>query len=238
MRSLTVAGSSRPELDSVHFSVAPGEIFGVAGVDGNGQDALSECLTGLKRPASGQILIDGSAPAPNPAAFHRAGVTSVPADRQRQGLALPLSLTENLTLGVHNDSRFRKGPLLNWPKLRERTRTAITRFDIRAEGPEAAANSLSGGNQQKVVLARALADSPRVVVAVNPTRGLDVGAIAFVHDALRKARDAGAAIVLISTELDEIQALSDRVGVLYEGRLTVAQDSSRATLGRLMGGAT
>ena len=114
----------------------------------------------------------------------------------------------------------------------------IQRFDIRAEGPESKASSLSGGNQQKVVIARALAGTPRVVIAVNPTRGLDVGAIGYVHQALREAQAAGAAILLISTELEEVLALSDRVAVLFEGKLMgiVAPDTSRETLGRLMGG--
>jgi general nucleoside transport system ATP-binding protein len=236
VRTLAVHAHGRAELAEVDFTVAAGEIFGIAGVDGNGQDVLAECLTGLRKPTQGEVTIGGVTPPASPAAFQTAGVTSVPADRQKRGLALPLTLTENLTLGVQNDPRFRRGPLLNWRRLRERAGDALTRFDIRAEGTEALARSLSGGNQQKVVLARALADSPKVVVAVNPTRGLDVGAIAFVHDALRKARASGTAIVLISTELDEIQALSDTIGVLYEGRLTIASDWSRATLGSLMGG--
>ena len=240
VENLTVSGpGGKPLLDCVSFSVMPGEIFGIAGVDGNGQRELEECLMGLRRPSSGAVTLDGGAVSVSPAAFRRAGITAIPADRQRRGLALPLSITENVTLGVYDDSRFSRGPLLDWKALRSRTSELIQRFDIRAGGPDSAAASLSGGNQQKVVIARALADSPKVVVAVNPTRGLDVGAIAFVHDALRKAREAGAAIVLISTELDEVRALSDRIGVLFDGRLVgvVGPDAARETLGRLMGGA-
>ncbi len=226
----------KPALDRVSLCVAAGEILGIAGVDGNGQTELAECLTGLKLPSSGTITIENQKPTPTPAGFLAAGVTSVPADRQRRGLALSMTLTENLALGTFSDARFRKGPFLSWSALRERTREAIARFDIRAEGPGATAGSLSGGNQQKVVLARALADSPKVIIAVNPTRGLDVGAIAFVHQALRQAQSGGAAILLISTELDEVLALSGRIGVLFEGRLTPASDTSRSALGRLMGG--
>jgi general nucleoside transport system ATP-binding protein len=149
-----------------------------------------------------------------------------------------MTITENLTLGVYDKREFRAGPLLKWHALRERAAALIGRFDIRAEGPGSPAKSLSGGNQQKVVIARALAEAPRVVVAVNPTRGLDVGAIAYVHDALRQAKTNGAAIVLISTELDEVLSLSDRVAVLYEGAFSgiVSPDTPREEIGLLMGG--
>ena len=231
-------GIPRPALADISFAVAAGEIFGIAGVDGNGQAELAECLSGLTPPISGEIRIGDAVPAGNPAAFRAAGVAVIPADRQRRGLALPLSLTENIALGVYDKAEFRRGPILLWPLLRERAATLIQRFDIRAGGPESAAKSLSGGNQQKAVIARALADNPRVVIAVNPTRGLDVGAIAFVHDALRRAQAAGAAIVLISTELEEVLTLSDRVAVIYEGRISgiVAPDAPREQFGLLMGG--
>ena len=239
VEGLTLRGPARPLLDNISLTVAAGEILAIAGVDGNGQGELAECLTGLLRPQSGVIQIGAMAPAPTPQAFRRAGVASIPADRQTRGLALSLSLTENIALGVWDKVEFRRGPLLLWPRLRDRATGLIQSFDIRAEGPDSAAASLSGGNQQKVVIARALSDNPRVVVAVNPTRGLDVGAIAYVHQALRAARDRGAAIVLISTELEEVLALSSgRVAVLFEGRLSgiVARDTPRETLGLLMGG--
>jgi len=164
----------------------------------------------------------------------------IPADRQVRGLALPLSITENLALGVYDDPQYRRGPVLLWPKLRDRAATLIRRFDIRTTGPDEATAALSGGNQQKVVIARALADAPKVVVAVNPTRGLDVGAIAYVHGALRAAQAAGAAIVLISTELSEVLSLSDRVAVLFDGRFTgiVPPNTPREEIGLLMGGRT
>jgi simple sugar transport system ATP-binding protein len=233
-------GSPRPLLSDITFDVAPGEVFGIAGVDGNGQAELAECLAGLLRPSAGSIRVAGEIPAANPAAFRHAGVMVIPADRQRRGLALPLTITENLALGVYDKGEFRRGPILLWPRLRERADGLIRRFDVRTTGSDVPVRALSGGNQQKVVVARALADAPRVVVAVNPTRGLDVGAIAYVHDSLRRAQAGGAAIVLISTELEEVLTLADRVAVLYEGRFSgiVPPETPREEIGLLMGGQT
>ena len=226
-------------LNDLSFTVAPGEIFGIAGVDGNGQAELADVLSGLRRPDSGTISVGDSAPRADPRAFRRAGVAVIPADRQTRGLALSLSITENLALGVHDEKGYRRGPLLLWPRLRERAVELIGKYDIRATGPESPAQALSGGNQQKVVIARALSGNPRIVIAVNPTRGLDVGAIAYVHAALRSARDSGAALVLISTELDEVMALATRsVAVLYEGAFAgiIGPDAPREEIGLLMGG--
>ncbi|MBC8101522.1 MAG: ABC transporter ATP-binding protein [Cytophagales bacterium] len=241
VENLAVAGQARPLLNGLSFAVSPGEIFGIAGVDGNGQGELADCLAGLIRPSSGTLRIGNDQPAASPGAFRRAGVAVIPADRQTRGLALPLSLTENLALGVYDSPVYRRGPLLLWPALRRRTEDLIRQYDIRATGAGALARSLSGGNQQKVVIARALAENPRVVVAVNPTRGLDVGAIAYVHAALRGAQASGAAIVLISTELEEVLSLAThRVAVLYEGAFSgiVSPDSPRDEIGLLMGGKT
>ncbi len=231
-------GGTQPRLADLSFTVAAGEIFGIAGVDGNGQAELAECLSGLLRANAGRILVEGNAPDPNPAAFRRAGVAVIPADRQRRGLALPMNITENVALGVYDAPEYRRGPLLLWPRLRTRAEGLISKFDIRTTGPGEAVRALSGGNQQKVVIARALSGNPRVVVAVNPTRGLDVGAIAYVHDALRKAQESGAAIVLISTELEEVLSLSDRVAVLFAGAFTgiVPPTTPREEIGLLMGG--
>lgn len=235
-----VRRSERPLLSQISFTVAPGEIFGIAGVDGNGQAELAECLSGLRKPTSGTIGVDTVEPAANPAAFRQAEVAVIPADRQRRGLALPMTITENIAFGAYDKAEFRRGPMLLWPRLKERAAELIRRYDIRATGPHVPTRSLSGGNQQKVVIARALSDTPKVVLAVNPTRGLDVGAIAYVHDALRQAQARGAAIVLISTELDEVLSLSDRVAALFEGRLSqpVSPDTPREEIGLLMGGQT
>jgi simple sugar transport system ATP-binding protein len=227
------------KLQNISFTVAPGEILGFAGVDGNGQTELADCLSGMAKPQSGEILVEGVALTPTPKAVRDARIGVIPADRQKRGLALSMTITENLTLGVQESTGFRRGPFLDARALRNRAEQLIQRFDIRAEGPDAKASSLSGGNQQKVVIARALAGEPKVVIAVNPTRGLDVGAISYVHRALREAQASGAAILLISTELDEVLTLSDRVAVLFDGKLMgiVSPQTPREELGRLMGGA-
>lgn len=237
---LTVQNLTLGKLKNLTFTVGQGEILGFAGVDGNGQTELADCLSGMARPTAGAIQVEGKPLEPTPQAAREARIGVIPADRQKRGLALSLSITENLTLGVQDSKDFRQGPFLRAKALRERASQLIQRFDIRAEGPESLASSLSGGNQQKVVIARALSGEPKVVVAVNPTRGLDVGAIRYVHEALREAQASGAAIVLISTELDEVLTLSDRVAVLFDGKLmgTVAPDTPRETLGQLMGGRT
>ncbi|MBC7806021.1 MAG: ABC transporter ATP-binding protein [Akkermansiaceae bacterium] len=239
--SLRRADSPRPLLDGISFAVAPGEIFGIAGVDGNGQEELAGILSGLLRPSGGTVRVGKVEPAPDAGAFRRAGVAVIPADRQARGLAMPLTITENIALGAYDDARYRRGPVLLWGKLRERADTLIRGFDIRATGASSPVRDLSGGNQQKVVIARALSTTPKVIIAVNPTRGLDVGAIAYVHNALRQAQSAGAAVVLISTELSEVLTLTTHsVGVLYEGRFTgvVAPTTPRDRIGLLMGGSS
>ncbi|MBC8135506.1 MAG: ATP-binding cassette domain-containing protein, partial [Fibrella sp.] len=231
--------TSRSLLNSISFTVSPGEIYGVAGVDGNGQEELAGILSGLLRPTEGTVRVGKAEPAWDADAFRRAGVAVIPADRQARGLAMPLTITENVALGAYNDARYRRGPVLLWGKLRDRADTLIRGFDIRATGANSPVRDLSGGNQQKVVIARALSSNPKVIIAVNPTRGLDVGAIAYVHNALRQAQAAGAAVVLISTELSEVLTLATRsVAVLYEGRFTgiVAPTIPREEIGLLMGG--
>ncbi|HWB56097.1 MAG TPA: ABC transporter ATP-binding protein [Gaiellaceae bacterium] len=204
----------------ISFEVRAGEIVGLAGVDGNGQTELIDALTGLLHPESGKILAAGKditgASARESLDF---GIGHIPEDRQRRGLVLDFTLAENLAL--HD---FRKPPAsrLGWlypRRLVERARKLLTEFDVRGGGPETAAASLSGGNQQKVVVAREVSRDPRILVAAQPTRGLDVGAIEFVHRRLVAERDEGRAILLVSFELEEILSLSDRVLVIFEGRL-------------------
>ncbi len=207
-------------LRGVSFVVRAGEIVGVAGVDGNGQSELVEALTGLRRPCSGRILVNGRDLTKAGARhFLDAGVGHVPEDRQRQGLILDFDLAENLAL---RDYRHPPASRLGWLRprvLRDRARALLREFDIRGGTPTTRASALSGGNQQKLVVARELARDPRVLVASQPTRGLDVGATEFVHRRLIEARNEGRAILLVSFALEEILSLSDRVLVLYEGRL-------------------
>ena len=221
------------------LEVRAGEIVGIAGVDGNGQTELIDALTGLRRPAAGRIMVGGED-------ISRAGarecldlgVGHIPEDRQLRGLVLDFSLAENLAL--HD---FRREPESKWgwlyPKrLVERAVRLLKEFDVRGGGPQTHAGALSGGNQQKVVVAREVSRNPRVLVAAQPTRGLDVGAIEFVHRRLIAERDEGRAILLVSFELDEILSLSDRVLVVYEGRVVgeYSPDVSEEELGIAMTG--
>jgi simple sugar transport system ATP-binding protein len=204
----------------VSFAVKSGEIVGIAGVDGNGQTELIDALTGLRRPSGGQIVAAGKdITTANSRDCLDLGVGHIPEDRQIRGLVLDFSLAENLAL--HD---YRKEPDSKWGwlfpnRLVQRAARLLKEFDVRGGGPQTPAVALSGGNQQKVVVAREVSRDPRILVAAQPTRGLDVGAIEFVHRRLVKERDEGRAILLVSLELEEILSLSDRILVLYEGRI-------------------
>ena len=204
----------------VSFQVRAGEIVGIAGVDGNGQSELIDALTGLRHPASGQISVAGEdlSRATARQALD-AGMGHIPEDRQRRGLVLEFNLAENLALHDYDKEPFSK---LGWVNPRRWLRWArglLTEFDVRGGGPTTRGASLSGGNQQKVVIAREVSRNPSVLIAAQPTRGLDVGAIEFVHRRLVEQQDAGKAVLLVSLELEEILSLSDRILVLYEGRI-------------------
>jgi simple sugar transport system ATP-binding protein len=209
------------QVRGVSFSVRKGEIVAIAGVDGNGQTELVEAITGLRRIESGTVAIDGAIVDGHITARRmiEIGVGHIPEDRHRRGLVLNFSLAENLALHDYDkppDSRY------GWlfPKrLIERALRLIKEFDVRGGGPLTLAHSLSGGNQQKVVIAREVARNPKVLVAAQPTRGLDVGAIEYVHRRLVAQRDAGDAVLLVSLELDEVLSLADRILVIYEGQI-------------------
>jgi simple sugar transport system ATP-binding protein len=223
----------------ISFEIHEGEIVGIAGVDGNGQSELIDALTGLRHPVSGRIVVGGKdVTTAGAREVLDNGIGHIPEDRQLRGLVLDFSLAENLAL--HD---FRKPPesKLGWlfpRRLIERARRLLAEFDVRGGGPQTPAASLSGGNQQKVVIAREVSRDPRVLVAAQPTRGLDVGAIEFVHRRLVAERDEGRAILLVSFELEEILSLSDRILVLYEGRIAgeYTPDVSEEELGFAMTG--
>jgi general nucleoside transport system ATP-binding protein len=204
----------------VSFQVRAGEILGIAGVDGNGQSELIDALTGLRHPASGTIRIGGQELSRATAREALdAGVGHIPEDRHRRGLVLDFNLAENLVLHDFGKEPFSR---LGWINPRSWFRWArglLDEFDVRGGGPTTRGGSLSGGNQQKVVIAREVSRDPSVLIAAQPTRGLDVGAIEFVHRRLVEQRDAGKAVLLVSLELEEILSLSDRILVLYEGGL-------------------
>jgi simple sugar transport system ATP-binding protein len=218
----------------VELEIRAGEIFGVGGVDGNGQAELAEALVGLRPIRSGRVTWSG--------AEFRPGVHPdcgyIPQDRRRSGLAVTMTVEENLLLGAVAERPFRRGPLLRRRALRQAAQGLVRDFDIRIPGLDFPVSSLSGGNQQKIVAARVLRADPPWIVAVNPTRGLDIGATGFVRRQLQRARDRGAAILLISTDLDEIDALADRAAILSAGRLAEYQPGGARgeTIGLLLGG--
>jgi simple sugar transport system ATP-binding protein len=204
----------------VSFTVHGGEILGLAGVDANGQSELIDAIAGLRHVASGRIVVDGqdlTHATAKDALDH--GVGHIPEDRHRRGLVLPFSLTENLALSSYRHSPNSRLGLLNLRAMLVRARKLLKEFDVRGGTPSTPAFALSGGNQQKVVLAREIDGDPKVLIAAQPTRGLDVGAIEFVHRRLVEQRDAGRAVFLVSLELEEILSLSDRILVIYEGRI-------------------
>jgi general nucleoside transport system ATP-binding protein len=223
------------------FEVHAGEIVGIAGVDGNGQSQLIDAITGLRRPEGGQIRVaDQDLTWGSSRECLDAGVGHIPEDRQLRGLVLDFTLAENLAL---HDYRLEPDSKYGWlfpRRMIARARKLLTEFDVRGGGPQTLASSLSGGNQQKVVVAREVARNPQVLIAAQPTRGLDVGAIEFVHRRLVEERDEGRAILLISFELDEILSLSDRILVIYEGRIVseFSPDVSEEEIGIAMLGGT
>jgi len=212
-----------PAVKGAAFSVAPGEIVAVAGVAGNGQRELSEAIAGLRPCAAGSISVDGVRLENGDArSAFEAGVGFVPEDRLGTGVAPSLSIAMNLALRDYR--RCSRGPFLRFGAMRERARAAIAEYGIKAPGPGTEADHLSGGNLQKLVLAREVSDTVKVIVAASPTRGLDVSAVQMVHSRLLEAADRGAAVLLLSEDLDEILALNDRILVMYEGALAEVED--------------
>jgi len=239
VRDLRVAGARRAAaVDGVSFTIAPGEILGIAGVEGNGQTELVEAIAGLLQ-ARGTISLAGRDLLPlDVRARGDAGLSHIPEDRHERGLILDYSVADNLILGQQH--RFTRGLSIDAEHVREHALEMIARYDIRPPDPLLAARALSGGNQQKIVVAREMARDFRVLLASQPTRGVDVGAIEFIHAQLRAARAAGKAVLLVSADLAEVLALSDRVAVMYGGRFVAVLPRAEATpevLGPFMTGA-
>jgi len=238
----TTGGADAVDLRGLTFSLLPGETLGFAGVDGNGQAELAGVLTGLRPWTGGRVAVNGQDIVRlRPRDMDRYGIAFIPPDRHTEGLALTLSIADNLTLEAARLPHFRRGIgglLLDRRGLAAFAAELARDFDIRASDLSLPARSLSGGNQQKIVIARALWRKPSLLVAVSPTRGLDVAATSYVHAKMRARAADGGATVLISTELDEVIALSTRIAVLYEGRIVgiVPPDTPRETLGLMMGG--
>lgn len=240
LSSVTLARGGRTHLAGIDLDLGAGEILGIAGVAGNGQDELLESIAGLARPDSGHIRLRGEDI--GPLTVHdiaRHGVGYVPSDRFRDGLVPDFSITENLILGQQWDARWRTGPFLDEAATRKRAEDAISSFSIMASGPAMISGRLSGGNAQKVILAREFEKARHLLLCNQPTRGVDIGVIEFVHRELLRKREEGCAILLVSEELEDILALSDRVAVMFRGEIMGVfprEAADIAVIGPLMAG--
>jgi simple sugar transport system ATP-binding protein len=229
-----------PALKSLNLAVRECEILGIAGISGNGQTELSEILFGLRHPTDGIVKINGHPlKYGSPAAAIQMKMGRIPEDRIDTGLLMDLSVAENMILENHTSTDFHRYGLMKTARIHQFCDELIGAYNIMTAGRDAVTKSLSGGNLQKVMLARELAGGPAVVVASQPTRGLDVGAMEYIHQRILQERERGAAILLISEDLDEIFALSDRIVVMYEGKImgrAIAAEASREQIGLWMSG--
>jgi ABC-type uncharacterized transport system ATPase subunit len=231
--------AGQAQVNGMSFQVRAGEILGVAGVQGNGQTELCEALMGLRPATAGRVTLDGrNLTRATPAQRLEAGIAYVPEDRQEDGLIGDFSVADNMVLDQYNKPPFAKGINLNLGAIAANAAERVKEFDVRTTSADTAVGTLSGGNQQKVILARELAQEHKVLIASQPTRGLDVGSIEFVHRRIVDQRDRGVAVLIVSAELDEIYALADRIAVMYEGKITGFRPPTVPVeeLGKLMAG--
>ncbi len=226
-----------PALRKISFSVREGEILGIAGVEGNGQSELVEVLTGLRKARSGAVTLSGTdITNSSPRQVRERGSSHIPEDRHKRGLILEYTLAMNTILGIHYRAPYIKRflfEIMNLVPIRKKAARLIEEFDIRPPDPENAAGNLSGGNQQKLIVAREMDQDPKLLIAAQPTRGVDVGSIEFIHKRLIQARDLKKAVLVISADLEEILSLSDRIAVMYEGRIVGILNPEEATEERL-----
>jgi simple sugar transport system ATP-binding protein len=228
-------------VDGVSFEVRAGEILGVAGVQGNGQTELVEAITGLRPVRGGSVAIEGKEYAnATPRQITEAGSAHVPEDRQEDGLVLAYSIADNLVLNTYYDQPFARGFTRNEEAINANAKKLVKEYDVRTPSPFVPVATLSGGNKQKVIIARELSRSVKLLIAAQPTRGVDVGSIEFIHKTIVAERDRGAAVLLVSAELDEVMSLSDQIAVIYHGKIVAvvsAEEATRENLGLLMAGA-
>jgi len=243
VRNLTVRDSRKVTMvDNVSFDIRAGEIVGIAGVAGNGQSELMETISGIRNAVSGEVMLDGQPVdilgLAKPADLRDRGLAHVPEDRHHVGLVLPFAENENSILGYHDEPEYAKGPFLDIAKIVKGAEDMIEKYDIRPANAHLRTANFSGGNQQKIVLAREMEQDPGVLIVGQPTRGVDVGAIEFIHKRLIAMRDAGKAVLVVSVELDEIRSLSDRILVMFAGRIVGERspDATEGELGLLMAG--
>ena len=238
MRGVTAARShGAPALNAVDLSIRAGEIVGIAGVEGNGQTELVEAIAGLIPITGGEIFLNGAALPRDTRARSDAGIAHIPEDRHMRGLVLDYTIADNLILGRQRE--YTRNGVLNRVAIEQNAVAKIAEFDIRPARADAIAGQLSGGNQQKIVIAREMTRAHSLLLAAQPTRGVDVGAIEMIHGRIRQARDAGRAVLLVSADLTEIMALADRIAVLYRGRIVALlprAEATEATLGAYMTG--
>jgi simple sugar transport system ATP-binding protein len=228
-------------LKGLNINVRRGEIVGLAGVDGNGQSELVEILTGLRKGESGEVTMHGeNVFNASPKTVFDKGISSIPEDRQKHGLVLEYSVADNLILQNFEKDPFSKNGILKRPAISEQAKELIQKFDIRpTDSMNKPAGNLSGGNQQKIIIAREVTNNKDLLIAVNPTRGLDVGAIEFVHKYIVEQRNKNKAVLLVSFELDEIMSLSDRIEVIFDGKIAgsvIGAEADENTLGLMMAG--
>ena len=227
-------------VNKVSFDVSSGEILGVAGVQGNGQTELVKAITGLSHPVEGKIdLLGENITRATPRTITELGSAHIPEDRQQDGLVLTATIADNLVLNTYYLDPFAKGVIIQEDQVRDNSERIINSFDVRTPSAFIPVGSLSGGNQQKVIVGREFSRPIKFLVAAQPTRGLDVGSIEYIHNRLLEKRDDGCAILLVSTELDEIMELSDRIAVMFDGKIIAVVDAEGATkeqIGLLMAG--
>lgn len=241
VENITIRGDSMMHtVNQVSFEVRAGEILGIAGVQGNGQTELVEVLTGLRKADEGMMFLGGAMmPFFEPRQLVENGMAHIPEDRHKHGLVLPYELTDNFVLCTYYKEPFSNGFIRKFGPILESAKELIQRFDVRTPSPTTLAANLSGGNQQKVIVARELSRPVKLVVANQPTRGLDVGSIEYIHRRLVEMRDQGVGVLLVSAELDEIMGLSDRIAVMYRGNIVAtvnAAETTREEMGLLMAG--
>lgn len=242
LRGATVTKDKRNVLDNVSLEIRAGEILGIAGVEGNGQTELIDVLTGLQKLNGGAVVLDGeqlSTARITPRFMLEAGVGHIPEDRGKRGYVGSFTIAENLILGYHRKKQFCNRGLIRIKERDEFAQKVAQQYDVRMDSIRDTVGSLSGGNQQKVIIGRVFAQDPKVIIAAQPTRGVDIGAIEYIHGELIKMRDAGKAVLLISADLEELTKLSDNIAVIYAGHIVdkrKASDYDEATLGALMTG--